>query len=281
MFRKGPSELFPGNGQTRVYLDTETTGLEIPDAVILSIAFIVDRVGEDGKYATADTLDIVINPTDDEWAKASPGALKVNGMTKEFLDEHGIAREEARKELTAFILKNNLNYDTAYLVGQNPKFDIKFLQHYYPSLDWLGFPYRSVVDNISYAQDLMQYDFTFKPRKLSGHYLSKALGVEEEDAVHTAMGGAEVVKRNFLEIERRLISVLDTLRSNADNDVESKDMPRAVIAPSNTLAEFKEYAKDDFVPFPGKPLWFSDKSGFRWEWYGGRPNILVNLNTTP
>ena len=109
--------------------------------------------------------------------------------------------------------------------------------------------------------------------------MSQALGVEEETKVHTAIGGAEVVKRNFLEIERRLQAVIDLTRETfKTGDVNSTSLAR--VAYGKTLEEFTEWSvKNGYTPFPGEPLWFSDKDGYRWEWYPGEPNILILLNT--
>lgn len=184
------------------FLDSETTGLE-PDegAVMCSIAFLLTQDGEVLQQAS-----FVFTPSESEWSNANPKALAVNGLTMEYLKSEGMPREEQEFWMRKWLLQHGIKDYT--LVGQNIGFDLKFLRyHFAGSLEWIGFPFSNTINVMDIAKQLRTRDRSFRPTTLSGHNISKALGVREEDKVHTAIGGAEVVKRNYEALVERLAKV--------------------------------------------------------------------------
>jgi len=270
---------------TRIFFDTETSGLSPDEHVILSLAMIVEKPSENKglfnlEYDRVAELDLVIKPTEEEWEAAHPKALEVNGITEEFLEEHGVPLSEARDAVNRFVFNHKLSADKAVLVGQNPNFDIRFLRKYFPSLDWLSFPFEEVVDVISLAKNLRQYDLTFVPENYKGHSISKALGVLEEDAIHTAMGGAEAVRRNYIALRDRFDKVEKMMRKAAQDGEQMPNLfPEVRLVPSSesNINLFSAWAnKNDWQEV--EPFVFLDPEEFRWQWLGGVPNILVKLS---
>lgn len=272
----------PLNLLSRVFLDLETTGLTPREHVILSMAFIVDRHIEGLEYEEADRLVVNILPSEEDWANAHPKALEVNGMTWEYLQEHGVSKQEAERLLFNFVLKNKIHYKKAYLIGQNPDFDIRFLKRHFPALQFVGFPYDDVVDNIDLAKRLEQYDFTFTPKSRGSETLSSYLGVLPEDSVHTAEGGAEAAKRNFYALRKRLDETYKKMRQAAAKGMNYPDeFPevRAVDPELSYLDKFASWAKQEgWTRLPADRTVFIDPDGYRWAWFGGIPNMLVKLN---
>jgi DNA polymerase III epsilon subunit-like protein len=274
----------------RIYLDIETSGLKVADgAVILSAAFIFQQQELDKpmKDSVVDKLEVVIKPTEEEWSKASPEALKVNGMTLEYLEKYGVSLEEATAKIVRWLFANNvpaLNKSSStkvFCVGQNPKFDIGFLKHFMGgSLEFVGFPFDDVVDNIEMFKSIQKYDTTLRTKnnKYNGHAISQALGVQEEDKVHTAMGGAEVVFRNYWAIHDRFNSVISKYRQEvlAENYSNAYSVPEG----ATHLEEFKKVAKKLGWQSLGSiagPHVFVDSDGQRLSYFAGTPPILVKL----
>lgn len=178
----------------RLFLDIETTGLEPAEgAVICSIGAVVSNGTEPEDY-----LSLFIKPTQEQWSKASPKALEINGLTYDFLHDAGKSFNDARDDFLNFLVELGLTSDVAY-IGQNPAFDVKFLSHYFgPELDFVGRPWAEEAVNV------MELYSAASRRKLvpflksrSGKNISLALGVEPEPDVHDALEGAKVVQRNY------------------------------------------------------------------------------------
>ncbi len=185
-----------------LYVDLETTGLSIGDgAVPLSIGMMVDN-GVDGPEPPKHIV-VTILPTEEQWAKANPSALEVNGFTFEKLVAEGIPLDKAKNELFAWLLENEIDTTTRY-VGQNCKFDIKFLKHYFPELQWMGFPLDNPTDVIELAKELTHRDKNFRVIDFKGHNIALALGVQPEGSLHTALGGINAVRRNYVALSKRL-----------------------------------------------------------------------------
>ncbi len=190
-------------GKRNLYCDIETTGLKIEDgAVPLSIGFLLDNGVEDpGPHAS---LVVTILPTELQWAKANDRALEVNGFTWEKLLVDGVSIEKAKETICAWLAENDVNEDTVRYVGQNPGFDLKFLKHFIPELQWMGFPLEQPTDVIELAKELTHRDQNFRVIDFKGHNIALALGVQPEPSLHTALGGIQAVRRNYVALAKRL-----------------------------------------------------------------------------
>jgi DNA polymerase III epsilon subunit-like protein len=169
------------------FIDLETSGLEPPDAVILSI----------GAISGKDELYIVVKPTDEEWQRASPKALEVNGMTWDEVSG-GVSLNDAKWMLMQFLLDHDIVGKKGRFVGQNPTFDMKFLNFYMGSeLDFIGAPTNNPFDIRELYRFLVQHDLAPVLDYYSGKRIANSLGVEEEPEPHNALEGAKVVRRNY------------------------------------------------------------------------------------
>lgn len=186
----------------RLFVDLETTGLKPEEGhVVLSGCFILDKADMD---VNSELFEFVIQPTEEEYANASPKALEVNGFTWELLQETGDPRPLAIQKILSWILQHNITYDTVEFIGQNPSFDQRFLWALMPKeLEFACFP-RESVDVIHLAKSLAAKDPSTKFPSFHGAGISRGLGIEEEGDLHLARGGAESCRRNYYEIHRRL-----------------------------------------------------------------------------
>ncbi len=179
----------------RCYIDLETSGLKPGQAVILAIGAIIES-GEE--------FYTLIRPTKDEWALASPEALKVNGITWDMVKDAPML-DGACKQLIDFLCEHRIFRGEAVFVGQNLSFDLKFLQYYMGhELEKAGVPlddYEDVMLTYLRSTWLEMVPFTWN---LKGHTISKALKVEEESEIHNALEGARVVKRNMEALDAAL-----------------------------------------------------------------------------
>ncbi len=184
-------------------MDIETTGLKIEHgAVPLSIGFLLDNgIDDPGPY---EVLIVTILPTEQQWAKASETALAVNGFTWEKLLVDGVSMAKASDMICSWLAENDVNEDTVHYVGQNPGFDLKFLKHFFPELQWMGFPLKNPTDVIELAKELTHRDKNFRVIDFKGQSIALALGVQPEGSLHTALGGIQAVRRNYVALSKRL-----------------------------------------------------------------------------
>lgn len=263
----------------RVYIDIETSGLEPTEgACILAIGAMAQRFDDDTPKASTPTenFEVVVLPTNEQWEKASPEALKVNGMTLEYLKEHGVPLQEAIAEFTTFIARNFKPGESYFHVGQNPAFDIKFLRWAMgEELKFLGYPFYDSVNIIECFKTIQQIDRTLKTDRYNGHAISRALGVKEEDKVHTAMGGTEAVYRNYWALEGRYQQWISDLR----REVLAGNLSRAIAIPIkvNSYEEWKAQSKDFGWTYTGTSTQYVDKDGQRYSCVWGVPPVLVKL----
>lgn len=180
-----------------LYIDLETSGLEPSEgAVILSIGALFEKI-QNGKVVDSTEWERVVKVTQEQWDKASPKALEVNGMTWDIVSA-GKPIEDVRDEFIIWLVDNDLNPPDIY-VGQNPMFDIKFMNYFIGSeLEFVGTPWSgAVVDIRAFYRTLSKQKKVKYLQYASGKNISVALGVEPEDDVHEALEGAKVVARNF------------------------------------------------------------------------------------
>ncbi len=188
-----------------LYCDIETSGFSPVDgAVPLSVGLVAD----DGSGIGSQFQELVVHitPTPEQWAKASRQALEVNGLTLGFLQANGLPMDDAVATICEWLLTHGLSGPDIKYVGQNPSFDISFLDHYMGrELEWIGFPLgRLPVNNVLLAKELVRRDKNFRVPNFKSASLSLALGVEPEPAIHNALDGARVVRRNYYALIERL-----------------------------------------------------------------------------
>lgn len=108
------------------FLDIETGGFSKTKNGVCEIAFIA----VDNDLNITDTYHVFIKPylreNSDELVSYKAEAMKVNGLTVEFLEKEGIHVKEAMQELINFLVNN----DITTLIGHNSKaFDVPRVEH--------------------------------------------------------------------------------------------------------------------------------------------------------
>jgi len=184
--------------KSHVFVDLETSGLS-PDhgAVILSIGACVVTT----RKQTPTEFSILIRPTIPQWAEANPKALEVNGLTYERLMAEGVPFNDAVDAFCGWAVRNGVTARTFEYVGQNPAFDLRFLQHFMSGqLAMIGFPLTDPIDIRDLYSILVNRRAVPYLKNRNGENISLALGVEPEPAIHDALEGARVVRRNYLKL---------------------------------------------------------------------------------
>lgn len=186
-----------------VFVDVETSGLQwaIPDACTLSIgALFMDRDG-----SVVSEFYGVILPTDEQIEKMSPEAMAVNGLTPEILRAEGKPAEEVWKAFADWLKENKITATKTRYVGQNPLFDLAFIEAEAPTLikkyGWVKDRVLDIIQLYMTAESKFIVPYLGKGRKgKKGNNIAMALAVEGEPEVHNALEGARLNYRNFTRL---------------------------------------------------------------------------------
>jgi len=179
-----------------LFIDLETSGLEVPPAVILQI----------GAVYKDKTFNQLVIPNHVDWAFASPKALEVNGLTLEKLHAGGVKPEQAFSAFINWLLEHDITAKTAFYVGQNPGFDQKFLSYFMGEvLAFVDFPTITVDVRELYTEALQRKVLTTNGSNYrSGENISRALGLPPETYPHDALAGARAAAQNYFALMKLL-----------------------------------------------------------------------------
>lgn len=162
---------------TYLFLDTETTGLDVEKHGVWEIAYAID----DGPIKTHFVYHTLVN--------ADPKALEINGYRDRYDPQiHG--RNFAGLG-EAFEDELRLAAEGQFLVGSNPAFDHRMLLRRWGSTPW---HYR-MIDIATYAMPYFGWEV---PEGLAR--ITRALDIEEND--HTAAKDVEVLREAFYKLQR-------------------------------------------------------------------------------
>lgn len=162
---------------TRMYLDTETTGLDPSKHEIIELAIVVEEIPDDPNEVGKIIQKWIrkIRPMHIE--TAHPKALEVNGYTPEAWEGAATFAELAR-EIATMLASGSI------LVGHNIKFDTRFLEAEFARLDLqVRIPYHQ-IDTITLAY--AAWNWSGKGPGLSLDKLRNHLGIATEGA-HSAL----------------------------------------------------------------------------------------------
>jgi oligoribonuclease len=173
-----------------IFLDTETNGLNWSTHVILEIAFIIKNLntGE-----TIDTYETMIIPTKDEWERSNPESLSYTGISLNHLENKGISKSQACKEIIALFKKHSLERGKAVFICQNPSFDRIFFSGLIDveTQERLHFPYywldlASMFWSKHISKNAECNIFSISKDAIGNYY-----GIEPEQKPHRALQGVE------------------------------------------------------------------------------------------
>lgn len=126
-------------------VDVETGGLNPEKNGVCSVTI--------KKYDSSEVLNLFIKPN--QGLRYDEKALEVNGLTMQYLEEHGIPEETAVKTITFFI---KANFTTKPLIlGHNTNFDLRFIERLFERnnlklYDYIDYHY---LDSMILAGSLM------------------------------------------------------------------------------------------------------------------------------
>lgn len=226
-----------------VCFDVETTGISFIDDYIIQLAMIK----LDANLNQVDSKNWYIKPCRNY--NISNGALEAHGLTKEFINEHGVNLKDIAQEILDFV------EDCNYLTYNGNSFDVRFL---YKDLEMVG--YEFPIEGKIFYDAFVLYK-KYHPCTLSSIY--KQYTGEELAGAHDAFTDVkatiEVFKGVFKEQEMiynewddidecKLLSPEGSIRKNTMGDIvfavgKYKD------------SEFCEVYKKD----PSYIKWFGDK----------------------
>lgn len=175
--------------EDKVFIDLETSGLQPGPGVIFSIGV---------SLSTGSEIETVIKCTEEEFEKASPQALKVNGITWEYLERVGVPLGEATERTLGWLVEKGVNKDWAWF-GQNVKFDKNFMSHFMGEyFEFYGLPdeWLDMIPLYKHFGRQLGLDVNYQ----NTHHISQQLEVPEEPEVHRALEGARAVKRNYVAL---------------------------------------------------------------------------------
>lgn len=181
--------------KNKVFIDIETSGLKPGKGVIFSIGLTLST-GPDEK-------EVVIRPTKEEFDNSSPKALEVNGMTWEYLVDHGIPLDEAIKSTLGWLAEKGVDSDNWVFMAQNAKFDKRFMNHFMGEYmySFYGLPEKWIDFIPLYKKYGRKLGLNVKYQNQT--HIAEQLEVPPEPEVHRALEGARSLKRNYMALKAR------------------------------------------------------------------------------
>lgn len=157
-----------------ICIDTETTGFRWQDGhrvIEIGAAEIVDR------KITGETYQNYI----DTRHPSDPGALKVHGLTLQFLCDNGVGEKVAFEDFLKFIAGDTI-------IAHNAPFDVGFINNELARLDLPPLA-NEVIDTRTMARSSLDV-------------LRKRYGVEDDRTLHGALVDANILAKVYLAMTR-------------------------------------------------------------------------------
>lgn len=170
--------------QRQIVLDTETTGIDLSQGNRIIELGCIEMINRE---LTGNNLHIYFNPDRD----SEEGALRVHGLTTEFLSQHNRFAEEAQRIVDYL--------SGAELIIHNAKFDMSFLNYEFSLLKQppLESFISGVVDSLELARQL------FPGKKNSLDALCARFNISNEHRVlHGALLDAELLADVYIAMTR-------------------------------------------------------------------------------
>ena len=186
-----------------IILDTETTGLDTSKAKVVEIAFkVVDISSGD----CLESFQSVVALSKEEWDRADPVALKINGFTWDDVQTLGQPSSDIAVNICSLFSKLKLSPQTSFFLCQNPSFDKAFFSQICPPSvqKSYGFPYYW-LDFASMNWALMAKEIVLGKRlpfriPFSKDGIAQSSGLPPENSPHRAMNGVDHLLLLFSKI---------------------------------------------------------------------------------
>ena len=216
----------------KLFLDTETTGVEIQDGFIIEIGFVVDY---DNTYE-----EHILNckPFDPDY-KLTGEAVEKHGLTREIINEFP-SSERSYKTLVDILDKHVNRYDKTdkfVVYGYGAEFDVQFLRKFFLENNdkYFGsFFWHPWVDIMTLAM----YHLVDQRHRLENFRLSTVaeyLGVSvDNEKLHGALYDAQLCRQVFMKV------ISKKIKRKPKEDIITERMQRAYN---------RSQRMDDDIPF--------------------------------
>jgi len=129
----------------KVFTDTETTGFDNNINQILTVAIVIHNDKKEEVFA--EEYKVKKMP----WSIVSPGALECNGINIEEHNKTALSEREVCLKIVSVL--NQFDLIEPVIIGQNIKFDIKFLRSMFSRAE-VDYPFIGFEDTMAMARQL-------------------------------------------------------------------------------------------------------------------------------
>lgn len=190
-----------------IFLDTETTGLEVSQGHKLIEIACVEMIN---RRLTGKTLHIFIDPQ----REIDSDAAKIHGITKErLLQENARPFAEIADEFLNFLNTNDENQNTS-LVIHNASFDLGFLNNELNLAQKPNLENFKIIDSLLLAKKL-------RPSKKNNlDALCDFYGIDRSKRTqHGALIDTELLAEVYLAMTRKQSNLIDEIFMNTNNNI--------------------------------------------------------------
>lgn len=169
------------NEKEIIVFDTETTGLNKNQDVIIQISAIKFEIDNEGNLNKKDILDLYINPD----YPLPPKITEITGINDELLEDKPLEEEAFKKSIYPFFGEN------PNIAAHNEKFDVGFMEELYKR-NSKSFNPKYRLDTLEMARDLVdkKESNSFKLCDVAKYY-----GIDEGVEFHNALGDVSVTAK--------------------------------------------------------------------------------------
>jgi len=194
-----------------IAIDTETGGLDHSINPLLQVGAYVAMLDKDTMEASFIAQgEWNIKPSQYSGKEFDPKALAVNGLNLEILEATGLTLEEVGDALYNLVssAKDATKPDKTYILGQNLKFDFRFMQAYLPAKT-MAYLERFLQKELMDKSEDYHLVTTPEPgveRSTSLGAMANELNIVNERA-HTSLSDAKTTFEVLVELDRRLVAM--------------------------------------------------------------------------
>ena len=194
-----------------IAIDTETGGLDYSINPLLQVGAYVALLDKDTMEASFIAQgEWNVKPSQYSGKEFDPKALAVNGLNLEILGATGHTLDDIGEAIVNLVssAKDATKPDKTYILGQNLKFDFRFMQAYLPpkTMSYLErFLQKELMDK-SEDYHLVTPEEPGVTRSTSLGAMATELQIVNERA-HTSLSDAKTTFEILVELDRRLVAL--------------------------------------------------------------------------
>lgn len=195
-----------------IFLDLETTGLDFDTHVVLDVGIVIADLCN---MSCTHAYTACISCDADDWVRADPKALEVNGFNEE--NHWQLAKKDylVTDELIEFFSKHDVVKGKAFFICQNPSFDRPFFLQLMSQelMTELNLPYHWLdLASMFWMKEYAQFEDIPQEISLSKDTIAKHLALPPEDKPHKALQGAMHLMKCYMWLTGKSISTTKKYR---------------------------------------------------------------------